>query len=917
MSMLLVHELHEARDRIILLKQHLGQARDKELPVYRPFIDEQITLLSEALEQALIPERYRVAVVGRFKVGKSAFVNKLAGERLAGVDTNPETAAISIFRYDTQTWAEVEFVSSEEWQRLKDDHQDDPKNPEVKRYDRFIHFNERPPRKDKEGKEIPRVNTDLDMLVQKWVNPEGKLHVIKAEKWNTRDGKKAFLVAIKKFTSGQEPLHYLVNKLTIYAPIPILRDQIELIDTPGLDDTEHFRVLLTEELVKDVDAILFLTVSGASYSQSDKEFIVRQLRRRQIKHLQLIVTKCDETFENAVRDARENDDDPPTFSDFRMRESNRIRSESKGTLDELLQSNQLTDEEGYYFIDQLDNVPVHLVSTKYHEDGEVEKGGIDTVRDGLYRILSTSNRFEQTRTVLNDRLGIALERLRHAFGERLNTLEKEFDPAKVREEIESIRTSLGQKLDAFGKRSGEGLGLLANDQEALFKILPVHLDLIVMQAKEVLGDIERADLIKHWKTRRCGYWGTLFDLQSKVADRVFPKVEAVLNELRHHLECFMKQAGHQLVQLQAELSTLEADHKLAGLEPIALAAAQTPLFDGLRRTFQALGEQERDGVVSKLDDFVTEEVQERLDQARSKVSDVWGRGTTIRQTDEVSRFYGEIRKLLADALRIHLETRFRDFAGAIKKNAESVGPRIREASEGVIRQRLAAIESSLQVAAEGQKEQVASYLSGMVALLRNFAASPGSVAITPQSNQGRGEDVLASSATTDIFQQESQTLQEQHYEIMENATGYTYERIFRPYIDEATLVVIEDPYIRLPHQVDNFSRFCALAIRCGKIKKIELVSGQQPGDVTDDADSRLETLLRDLQGRGIVFTWRRVLNLHDREVRFDNGWTVKIGRGLDIYHKPDSWVSMEAADFSLRRCRQTKIDIYRAGEESI
>ena len=42
--------------------------------------------------------------------------------------------------------------------------------------------------------------------------------------------------------------------------------------------------------------------------------------------------------------------------------------------------------------------------------------------------------------------------------------------------------------------------------------------------------------------------------------------------------------------------------------------------------------------------------------------------------------------------------------------------------------------------------------------------------------------------------------------------------------------------------------------------------------------------------------------MHDREVRFSNGWIVKIGRGLDIYQKPESWVSLEASDFSLRRC---------------
>ena len=606
MSMFLVHQLHEARDRILLLKQHLEQARHQELPAYCPFIDEQIALLDEALEQASIPERYRVAVVGRFKVGKSAFVNKLAGERLAGVDTNPETAAISIFRYDTQTRAEVELVSAEEWQRLKEDHGDDPKNAEVKRYDRFIHFNERPLRRDRTGKVSTRVQVDLNALVHQWVQPGGKVHEIKAEQWATREGKRAFLTAIKKFTSGQEPMHYLVNKLTIYAPIPILRDQIELIDTPGLDDTEHFRVLLTEELVKDVDAILFLTVSGASYSQSDKEFIVRQLRHRQIKHLQLIITKCDETFENAVRDAQENDDDPPTFADFQMRELNRVRGESKATLDELLQSNQLTDEEGYYFIEQLDNVPVHLVSTTYHDDGDVEKGGIDAVRDGLYRMLSTSNRFEQARAVLSDRLGIALERLRRAFGERLNTLEREFDPAKVREEIESIRAALGQKLDTFGERSGEALGLLANDQEAFFKILPVYLTSLACRQRRCSAISKRSISSSIGRRAAADIGEPCIDLQAKVADRVFPKVEAVLNELRNHLESFMAQAGRQLTHLQSELSALEAAHKLAGLEPIALAAAQTPLFDGLRGTFQTLGEQERDGIVSKLDDFVTQ-----------------------------------------------------------------------------------------------------------------------------------------------------------------------------------------------------------------------------------------------------------------------------------------------------------------------
>ena len=122
---------------------------------------------------------------------------------------------------------------------------------------------------------------------------------------------------------------------------------------------------------------------------------------------------------------------------------------------------------------------------------------------------------------------------------------------------------------------------------------------------------------------------------------------------------------------------------------------------------------------------------------------------------------------------------------------------------------------------------------------------------------------------------------------------------------------MEDPYIRLPHQIDNFARFCALAIRLGAVQDIELITGLQPGEPTDDADSRLETLRRDLDARGVRLTWKRNSALHDREIRLDNGWVIKVGRGLDLYHRPESWISIEASDFSMRRCKQTKVDVFR------
>lgn len=50
-----------------------------------------------------------------------------------------------------------------------------------------------------------------------------------------------------------------------------------------------------------------------------------------------------------------------------------------------------------------------------------------------------------------------------------------------------------------------------------------------------------------------------------------------------------------------------------------------------------------------------------------------------------------------------------------------------------------------------------------------------------------------------------------------------------------------------------------------------------------------------------------------REIRRDNGWLIKIGRGLDFYQKPASWYEIGVDDLALRRCLETKVDLFWVG----
>ncbi len=155
-------------------------------------------------------------------------------------------------------------------------------------------------------------------------------------------------------------------------------------------------------------------------------------------------------------------------------------------------------------------------------------------------------------------------------------------------------------------------------------------------------------------------------------------------------------------------------------------------------------------------------------------------------------------------------------------------------------------------------------------------------------------------------------LKEQHFTILYGDTGYSYESIMGPYLQGAKTVVIEDPYIRLQHQVQNFVRFCETVLKAGTVKKITLITGHDDKSPVADMAEKLEELKQSLLELDVELEVKLNPNIHDREIRLDNGWVIKIGRGLDFYQRPSSWFEVGAHDLNLRKCLETKVDIFKA-----
>ncbi|XP_016076790.1 PREDICTED: MIT domain-containing protein 1 isoform X2 [Miniopterus natalensis] len=119
--------------------------------------------------------------------------------------------------------------------------------------------------------------------------------------------------------------------------------------------------------------------------------------------------------------------------------------------------------------------------------------------------------------------------------------------------------------------------------------------------------------------------------------------------------------------------------------------------------------------------------------------------------------------------------------------------------------------------------------------------------------------------------------------IEENATGFSYESLFQEYLNETvTEVWVEDPYIRQTHQ---------------GIGKGQQISG-------------LKEIKESLRNHGVLLELEYSSSIHDREIRFNNGWMIKIGRGLDYFKKPQGRFSLGYCDFDLRPCHETTVNIF-------
>ena len=162
-------------------------------------------------------------------------------------------------------------------------------------------------------------------------------------------------------------------------------------------------------------------------------------------------------------------------------------------------------------------------------------------------------------------------------------------------------------------------------------------------------------------------------------------------------------------------------------------------------------------------------------------------------------------------------------------------------------------------------------------------------------------------------------------EIMHGDIGYDYDTLFRPYLEGAKVVQLDESYLSHGFQMVNLVRFVELLVKIGDCKSLLIYTKPcETEEETEKVRAQLQQLsdtIADMETTDMEIKFTFDEEMHDRGIRTSTGWRIDMGRGLHFYMNmnPDRETrnpfQMGTHDYSLRPCHHTVITFTK--EETI
>lgn len=264
----------------------------------------------------------QIGIVGRVKAGKSSLLNALLfdGKSILPKAATPMTAALTVISYGDELSAEVEFFTKQDIEDIKNDaHQ-----YEVEFERLFKQKEEELKERKKKRFQIAEVRLDqseLDKLKSRVKRELDKSEPSLSASYDQYQRIKQSGIDSKSLGDSKvvpfNSIDYLAKDLAEYVGssgkyMPFTKSvhiripqenlkNIQIVDTPGVNDPVVSREERTRELLKFCDVVFIVSPAGQFMSNEDLELMDRITSKEGIRELFVIASKCDMQLYGSIK----------------------------------------------------------------------------------------------------------------------------------------------------------------------------------------------------------------------------------------------------------------------------------------------------------------------------------------------------------------------------------------------------------------------------------------------------------------------------------------------------------------------------------------------------------------------------------------------------------------------------------------
>ncbi|MCA0936653.1 dynamin family protein [Vibrio alginolyticus] len=240
----------------------------------------------------------RIGIVGQINRGKSSFLNSLLfdGKSVLPKAATPMTAALTKISYSESPSAEIEFYSKNEWNKVLEQ-ATKVEQEEIQYQEQLAEFQAaknlsqgrqrgvRPPQKPNHPEESKACLELYQMVKRSGLNVDDYLdqvHVIDGV-----DSNETLIADLTPYVGADGKFTPIVKSTSLALNLAELKD-IEVVDTPGMNDPIVSRGRRTQEFLGQCDVIFLLSYCGQFLDSEDMALLAQNIPNKGIEEIVLI-----------------------------------------------------------------------------------------------------------------------------------------------------------------------------------------------------------------------------------------------------------------------------------------------------------------------------------------------------------------------------------------------------------------------------------------------------------------------------------------------------------------------------------------------------------------------------------------------------------------------------------------------------